>query len=369
MARKSSVNSIATSAEFNHLSGVTSAIQTQLDAKAPLASPTFTGTVTVPATLTFTSNGSIVKSGNHAVTITSTATTNATLPSGTVTLVGTTSTQTLTNKTLTSPTLTTPVLGTPSSGTLTNCTGLLVSGITASTTLALGVGSVELGHASDTTISRVSAGRIAVEGVNVPTISSTDTLTNKTLTSPVINTSISGSAILDDDTFATASATTVPTSESVKAYVDANAGSATKEFFVPVIASFPASTGTRRHPYRDSVQNMQFVQTYTAEAVAFLFHIPADFASLTDIVMVMIPDATETIQFDQRVTYNSLGESVSGSTITNNRTASVTSGQLTEVSLVTGTVFDALSANDYVGIYVESDINSLRILGLRVKYA
>ena len=50
-------------------------------------------------------------------------------------------------------------------------------------TLAVG-GNLELGHATDTTISRASAGRIAVEGVNVVTTSSTDTLTNKTLTSP-----------------------------------------------------------------------------------------------------------------------------------------------------------------------------------------
>jgi hypothetical protein len=42
-------------------------------------------------------------------------------------------------------------------------------------------GDIELGHASDTTIARVSAGRISVEGVNVPTISSSDTLTNKTI--------------------------------------------------------------------------------------------------------------------------------------------------------------------------------------------
>jgi hypothetical protein len=34
--------------EFGYLNGVTSAIQTQLDDKAPLASPTFTGTVTLP---------------------------------------------------------------------------------------------------------------------------------------------------------------------------------------------------------------------------------------------------------------------------------------------------------------------------------
>ncbi len=88
----------------------------------------------------------------------------------------------------TSPTLVTPVLGTPSSGTLTNCTSLPISGLTASTSTALGVGSIELGHATDTTISRVSAGVVAIEGVNIVTTSSTDTLTNKTLTSPTLTT-------------------------------------------------------------------------------------------------------------------------------------------------------------------------------------
>ncbi len=55
------------------------------------------------------------------------------------------------------------------------------------TTNAATVGTIELGAASDTTIARVGAGQISVEGVNVVTTSSTDTLTNKTLTSPVIN--------------------------------------------------------------------------------------------------------------------------------------------------------------------------------------
>jgi len=61
-------------------------------------------------------------------------------------------------------------LGTPSSGTLTNCSGLPLSGVTDSTTEALGVGTLELGHASDTTLSRSAAGVLAVEGVNVLTV-------------------------------------------------------------------------------------------------------------------------------------------------------------------------------------------------------
>lgn len=63
----------------------------------------------------------------------------------------------------------------------------VTSGIEDSTTAALGVGTLELGHASDTTLSRSAAGTLAVEGVEVPTISSTSTLTNKTLTDPKVS--------------------------------------------------------------------------------------------------------------------------------------------------------------------------------------
>ena len=53
---------------------------------------------------------------------------------------------------------------------------------------------LELGHASDTTIARVSAGVVSIEGVNIVTISSTDTLTNKTLTSPTLTAPSLGAA-------------------------------------------------------------------------------------------------------------------------------------------------------------------------------
>jgi len=62
------------------------------------------------------------------------------------------------------------------------------TGATARTSLGLGTGdspqftAVNVGHASDTTIARVSAGVISVEGVTVATASNTLSLTNKTLT-------------------------------------------------------------------------------------------------------------------------------------------------------------------------------------------
>ena len=75
---------------------------------------------------TITLGGNLTTSGAHVTTITTTGTTNVTLPlSGTLaTLDGA---ETLTQKILTSPTLTGPALGTPVSGVLTSCTGLPVS--------------------------------------------------------------------------------------------------------------------------------------------------------------------------------------------------------------------------------------------------
>jgi len=57
-------------------------------------------------------------------------------------------------------------------------------------------------------------------GVVIGTTDS-QTLTNKTLTSPVLNTGVSGSAVLDEDDMASDSATKLSTQQSIKAYVDA----------------------------------------------------------------------------------------------------------------------------------------------------
>ena len=64
--------------------------------------------------------------------------------------------------------------------------GTTISGATLVAT------TIELGNASDTTLSRSAAGVLAVEGVVIPSISSTNTLTNKTLTSPTLTTPVLG---------------------------------------------------------------------------------------------------------------------------------------------------------------------------------
>ena len=47
----------ASAADLNNVAGINSSVQTQLDAKAPLASPTLTGTVTMGGTTYPTSDG------------------------------------------------------------------------------------------------------------------------------------------------------------------------------------------------------------------------------------------------------------------------------------------------------------------------
>ena len=56
----------------------------------------------------------------------------------------------------------------------------------------------------------------------VATLTGSQTLTNKTLTSPVLNTGVSGTAVLDEDNMASNSATQLATQQSIKAYVDSS---------------------------------------------------------------------------------------------------------------------------------------------------
>lgn len=221
-------------AELNYVDGVTSAIQTQLNAKygsggtdVPVTDggtgvSTLTGIVKGNGTSAFSAASAgtdyyapgstdvavadggtgrststtaygLIAAGTTATgahqTLAAGATTEVLVGGGASALpVWTTATGSGAPVRATSPTLVTPALGTPSSGTLTSCTGLPVAGIAASTSTALGVGSVELGHATDTTLSRSAAGKLAVEGVDVVLLSGAQTLTDKTLTSPVINT-------------------------------------------------------------------------------------------------------------------------------------------------------------------------------------
>ena len=88
--------------------------------------------------------------------------------------------------------------------------GLTGGGTTADVTLNVIGGTGITANADDISIDST-----------VATLTGSQTLTNKTLTSPVLNTGVSGTAILDEDDFASDSDTKLATQQSIKAYVAA----------------------------------------------------------------------------------------------------------------------------------------------------
>lgn len=64
--------------------------------------------------------------------------------------------------------------------------------LTIGTSGVFTTGTIELGAASDTTLSRSGAGVLAVEGVVIPSISSTNTLTNKRITRRLVTVNVPG---------------------------------------------------------------------------------------------------------------------------------------------------------------------------------
>lgn len=156
--------------------------------------------------------------------------------------------------------------------------------------------------------------------------------------------------------------TTIPTSQAVQAAITAQM--LTKEFFVPVTAG-----NTLTSAYDTAVGDFATNTPDSAQVLYFVFNIPSNFSSLTSVKLVMIPDATETIQYDVDVDYGGHGEAYNVNTATiTDETDSATADQI----LVGSDLVSALvnvQANDYVGMKVTSNTTQLRVLGLKVVYA
>ena len=152
-----------------------------------------------------------------------------------------TGSETLTNKTLTSPVLNTGVSGTAfldeddfASDSATKVASqqsikaYIATQVSAGdiTSVVAGAGLTGGATSGDATLNVVggtgitaNADDIAIDST-VTTLTGSQTLTNKTLTSPVLNTGVSGTAVKDEDNMSSDSATHLATQQSIKAYVD-----------------------------------------------------------------------------------------------------------------------------------------------------
>ena len=146
---------------------------------------------------------------------------------------------------------------------------------------------------------------------------------------------------------------------------EGGSGSATKEFIV-YPQDNPADDGPLGY--------FETVNLVDTEAVEFTFHIPHDFSSLIDCLVVCIPDATETINWTTDAEWGAIGEDYATNVNLNvSDSKSVTEDHLTELSisgaLTTADVGDPIEANEWCAVRFTAETTQIRLIGLRFRYS
>ncbi len=137
------------------------------------------------------------------------------------------------------------------------------------------------------------------------------------------------------------------------------AGSSTREF-----TYYPASVDPG-----NQIGSFNYASLGSSSGTHFVFKIPDTVTSIEDAMVVVIPDATETIQWDVVINGGAVGEDYQTNTdTTSNDTQSVTTDEIEELSVATGLALAGVEAGDYVGLNFQSDTDTLRVICLYVKY-
>ena len=142
-------------------------------------------------------------------------------------------------------------------------------------------------------------------------------------------------------------------------------GGATKEFIVPISQYNIAGAA---FPYNATIADFATCTAADTGAMRFNIYVPADFTTLTSAGVVVIPDATETVQWDVATDFGAIGEhyATNSGSLTNS-TLAVTDSYLAELD-VSGAL-TGLAAGDNVGLNFTSNTNHIKAVFLRIKYS
>ncbi len=159
--------------------------------------------------------------------------------------------------------------------------------------------------------------------------------------------------------------TTIPTSQAV--YEAITASLETKSIFIPVASSYSSVALGVTGNY------VTRVLTDTG-SVYFTFKVPDNYTSFTSMKMYMIPDTTETIQWDITAYQAASGETYTTLTaVDSNVTLGVTINLLTKANIGASTnmatFLAGLQAGDTCTIFFESDTDNIIVVGLEFNYA
>lgn len=101
----------------------------------------------------------------------------------------------------------------------------------------------------------------------------------------------------------------------------------------------------------------------------FNFYIPADFNAPIDIGLLIIPDTTESVQFDWDISFDRIGDLAVSSTSSFNIQRSVIANRMTFIDFQRVDLLQSgLKQDTMVGVIFKSDTSNIDVLGLRFRY-
>lgn len=149
--------------------------------------------------------------------------------------------------------------------------------------------------------------------------------------------------------------TKLPTEKATKEYID-GISNAVVELITP---TYLISDGL--------VGYYGFINLGSGSTVVYNWSAPSWMTEITSVKFIIIPDTTETIQYDVDIAYNAIGDLYTDATQQLvDETQAVTLSQLTYLDVTS--LFVGVSASDIVGVKFTSNTSDIRVVGMEITY-